>query len=92
MEMSINTTSAEASQGLLREVMQSMLLHNVKMPMQYAGILRYDIYYYYFVNDNVDGKRKIFFLMFAQNTDNWYILEPPLISTHNQCFRAKIRK
>ena len=31
--------------------------------------------------------------MFAQNIDCGYTLEPPrLTSTHNLCFRAKIRK
>ena len=39
----------------------------------------------------------IFFLIFAQNIDCGYTLEPPqceavLMSTHNQCFRAKIRE
>ena len=34
-----------------------------------------------------------FFLIFAQNTDCGYTLEPPVLtSTHNLCFRAKIRK
>ena len=38
------------------------------------------------------------FLIFAQNIDCWYTLEPPqlseavLTSTHNLCFVAKIRK
>ena len=35
----------------------------------------------------------IFFSFFAQNIDCGYTLEPPhLTSTHNLCFRAKIRK
>ena len=33
----------------------------------------------------------MFFLIFAQNIDCGYTLEPPT-STHNLCFRAKIRK
>ena len=44
-------------------------------------------------------RRKIFdiFLIFAQNIDCGYTLEPPtgeavLTSTHNLCFGAKIRK
>ena len=38
------------------------------------------------------------FLIFAQNIDRWYTLEPPrrgealLTSIHNLCFGAKIRK
>ena len=32
------------------------------------------------------------FSTFAQNIDCGYTLEPPLTSTHNLCFRAKIRK
>ena len=32
------------------------------------------------------------FLIFAQNIDCGYTSEPPLTSTHNLCFRAKIRK
>ena len=36
----------------------------------------------------------IFFLFFAQNIDCGYTLEPPhlLMSTHNLCFGAKVRK
>ena len=34
----------------------------------------------------------VFFLIFAQNIDFGYTLEPVLTSTHNLCFRAKIRK
>ena len=33
------------------------------------------------------------FLIFAQNIDRWHrITEAVLMSTHNLCFRAKIRK
>ena len=32
------------------------------------------------------------FLIFAQNMDCGYTLEPVLTSTHDLCFRAKIRK
>ena len=32
------------------------------------------------------------FLIFAQNIDRGYTLEPPLTSTHDLCFGAKIRK
>ena len=32
------------------------------------------------------------FLIFAQNIDCGYTLEPPLTSTHNLCFEAKNKK
>ena len=38
------------------------------------------------------GKNLTFFLIFAQNIDCGYTLGPVLTSTHNLCFRAKIRK
>ena len=45
------------------------------------------------------GKKIDIFLIFAQNMDCGYTLEPPrrlaeavLMSTHNLCFGAKIRK
>ena len=44
---------------------------------------------------NVHFQMKIFniFLIFAQNIDCGYTLEPAVLtSTHNQCFGAKIRK
>ena len=43
-------------------------------------------------------KNRDVFLIFAQNIDFGYTLEPPLrseavlTSTHNLCFRAKVRK
>ena len=47
-------------------------------------------------NDNFKMKFFDFFLIFAQNIDCGYTLEPPpeavLTSTHNLCFGAKIRK
>ena len=48
-------------------------------------------------NDIFRFKNLAFFLIFAQNIDCGYTLEPPqceavLTSTHNLCFRAKIRK
>ena len=54
-------------------------------------------------NDNFQMKNCDFFLSFAQNIDCWYTLEPPQdrllvhvrtasVSTHNLCFRAKIRQ
>ena len=40
-----------------------------------------------------DEKLLLFFLLiFAQNIDCGYTLEAVLTSTHNLCFRAKIRK
>ena len=49
-------------------------------------------------NDNFQIKIFDIFLIFAQNIDCGYTLEPPHLSeavltcTHNLCFRAKIRK
>ena len=46
-------------------------------------------------NVNFQMKNYNIFLIFAQNIDCGYTLEPPheavLTSTHNLCFRAKIR-
>ena len=47
-------------------------------------------------NDNFQMKKVDNFLIFAQNIDSGYTLEPPhceavvLTRTHNLCFRAKI--
>ena len=44
-------------------------------------------------NDNFQMKIVIFFLIFAQNIDCGYTLEEVVLtSTHDLCFRAKIRK
>ena len=43
-------------------------------------------------DDNFQMKIFDIFLIFAQNIDCGYTLEPPLTSTHNLCFEAKIRK
>ena len=43
------------------------------------------------LNDKFQLKTNIF-LIFAQNIDRGYTLEPILTSTHDLCFRAKIRK
>ena len=68
-------------------------VHYENMPMQYTVIFK--------VVKNKNFKWKILdiFLIFAQNIDCGYKLEPPrrggsavLTSTHNLCFRAKIRK
>ena len=54
--------------------------------MQYAAIFK-DC-----KNNNFQMTKKRYFSYFAQNIDCGYTLEPPLTSTHNLCFRAKIRK
>ena len=69
-------------------------LHYENMPMQYAEI--------FLVVKTLKFHKKYFdiFLIFAQNIDCGYTLESPqgglsgavLISTHNLCFGAKIRK
>ena len=45
-------------------------------------------------NENFHWKNFDIFLIFAQNIDCGYTLEPPrrVTSTHNLCFGAKIRK
>ena len=59
--------------------------HYANTPMQYIVIFH--------GCKNVNFQMKIFniFLIFARNIDCGYTLEP-LTSTHNLCFRAKIRK
>ena len=57
--------------------------------MQYTAI------FYGCKNVNLQMKNYNIFLIFAQNIDCGYTLEPReavLTSTHNLCFRAKIRK
>ena len=62
------------------------------MPMQYTAI------FHSCKNDNFQMKSCDIFLIFAQNIDREYTLEPPpsneavLTRIHNLCFRAKIRK
>ena len=61
------------------------------MPMQYTEIFKV------VKNENFHWKIFDIFLIFAQNIDCGYTLEPPrreavLTSTHNLCFGAKIRK
>ena len=54
--------------------------HYENLPMQYTEIFKV-------------VKNEIFSgFFFAQNIDFGYTLEPPLTSTHNLCFGAKIRK
>ena len=60
------------------------LFHHENMPMQYTKI-------FFIVKMKIFiGKILIFFLIFAQNIDCGY--KAILTSTHNLCFRAKIRK
>ena len=40
-------------------------------------------------NDNFQMNNCVIFLMFAQNRDCEYMLEPPQSSTHYLCLRAK---
>ena len=62
-----------------------------KTPMQYKAI------FHGYKKVNFQMKNFNIFLIFVQNIDCGYTLEPPqfeavLMSTHNLCFRAKIRK
>ena len=66
--------------------------HYVNISVQYTAI------FHGCKNDNFQMKIFDIILIFAQNIDCVYTLEPPqfteavLTSTHNLCFRAKIRK
>ena len=63
--------------------------------------IQYTVIFHGCKNDYFQMKNLDIFLIFAQNIDYGYTLEPPrrggsneavLTSTHNLCFRAKIRK
>ena len=59
-----------------------IVYHDENMPMQSIEIFLF-----------IKNPPKIdMFLIFAQNIDCGYTLEPPLTSTHNLCFGAEIRK
>ena len=61
--------------------------HYENTPMQYTAI------FYGRKNDNFQMKSCEILYIFAQNIDRGYMLtEAVLMSTHNLCFRAKIRK
>ena len=61
--------------------------HYKNMPMQYT------VNFQGCKKDKFQMKNCDVFLIFAQNIDCGYTLdEAVLTSTHNQCFRAKIRK
>ena len=78
--------------------LNSFYNHYENMPMQYKEIFKV------VKNENFPLKNFDIFLIFAQNIDCGYTLEPPrrvptiyvleavLTSTHNLCFGAKIRK
>ena len=55
-------------------------------PMQHTAI------FHGCKNVNFQMKNYNIFLIFAQNIDCGYTLEPASMSTHNLCFRAKRRK
>ena len=63
-------------------------IHYANMPVEYTAI------FYGCKNDNFQMKNCDIFLIFAQNIDRGYTFEPPhvLTSTHNLCFRGKLRK
>ena len=61
--------------------------HYANMSVQYTAI------FHGCKNDNFQMNFFDIFLIFAQNIDCVYTLEPPLLtSTHNLCFRAKNKK
>ena len=63
------------------------MCHYENTPMQYAVIFKGC------KNGNFQMKNCDIFLIFAQNIDSGYTLEQAVLtSTHNLCFRAKIRK
>ena len=69
---------------------RNYVMHYENTPMQYTAIFHGS------KNDNFQIKKVDNFLIFAQNRDCGYSFEPPLeavlTSTHDLCFRAKIRK
>ena len=67
------------------EVSERYHKHYANMPIQYAAIFKCCN------NDNFPMKNDNNFLIFAQNIDRGYS-EAVLTSTHDLCFKAKIRK
>ena len=71
-------------------MMNNVADHYANTSMQYTAI------FHGCKNFNFQMKNCDIFLIFAQNIDCGYTLESPheavLTSTHNLCFRAKIRK
>ena len=54
--------------------------------------MQYTVIFHGCNNDYFQVKKYDIFLNFAQNIDRGYTLEAVLTSTHDLCFRAKIRK
>ena len=54
--------------------------------------MQYTVFFRAIKIGNFQLKNCDIFLFFAHNINCGYLLEPPLTGTHNQCFRAKIRK
>ena len=73
-------------EGDIRWVPGNQVLHYANISVQYIAIFQGC------KNDYFQMKIFDFFLIFAQNIDCGYTLEPVLTSTHNLCFGAKIRK
>ena len=67
-------------------LLESLRICYDNMSMQYAAILKGC------ENDNFQLKKFDIFLIFAKNIDCGCLTEVGLKSTHNLCFRAKIRK
>ena len=69
-----------------KETLRCSLRHYANTPMQYTAIFH--------GCKNVNFQMKFFniFLIFAQNINCGYTLEPALTSTHSLCFRAKLRE
>ena len=63
----------------------NLLVYYTNMPMHYVAIFKGC------KNDNFQIKKRDF-LIFAQNIDCGYLLEPPSRCTHDLYLRAKIRK
>ena len=63
----------------------SVTAHYENMPMRYTAI------FHGYKSNNFQMKNCVIFLIFAQNIDRGYT-EAVLTSTHDLCFRVKIRK
>ena len=75
---------------LISSILTKIQPHYENLPMHYTQI------FLALKSENFQLKIFDIFLIFAQNIDCGYTLEPPreavLTSTHNLCFGAKIRK
>ena len=63
--------NASAGKTHLKEALHQMVKHYANLPMQYTAIFQGC------KNDNFQLKKKDTFLIFAQNIDRGYTLEPP---------------